>query len=65
MRFTARRLVAIVAIALTTFAATHTADVSHAANGVITLGATHSTATTVQASGIPLTASSNGIIDEF
>ncbi len=50
MRLTARRFVAIAALALTTFAATHIADVSRQAGTIVELRAT--THTTVQAGTI-------------
>ncbi len=44
MRLTARRIVAIAALALTTFAATHAGDVSRQAGNIFELRvATHST----------------------
>jgi len=50
MRLTARRIVAIAALTLTTFAATHTGDVSRQAGGIFQ---DHFTAhATVQAGGI-------------
>jgi hypothetical protein len=50
MRLTARRIVAIAALTLTTFAATHAGDVSRQAGGIFEhASATH---TTIQAGGI-------------
>ena len=50
MRLTARRIVAVAALALTTFAATHAGDMSRQAGGVIEFNA--NTHTTVQAGGV-------------
>lgn len=50
MRFTGRRIIAIAALVVTTFAATHMGDMSRQAGGITEFGA--NTHTTVQAGGI-------------
>ncbi len=50
MRLTTRRIVAIVALALTTFAATHAGDMSRQAGGITEYSA--NTHATIQAGGI-------------
>ncbi len=53
MRLTARRIVAITALALTTFAATHAGDMPRQAGGVIDFGKVkQSTHVTIQAGGV-------------
>ncbi len=53
MRLTARRIVAIAALTLTTFAATHAGDMSRQAGGMIDFGMVkQSTHATIQAGGM-------------